>query len=214
MTATPGINEWKSAEHALEYLRRADSIPHRTEGEAALLEFLPTAAKRILDLGSGAGRLLHLVQLARPETSFVAVDFSPTMLGELHKRFDSDSRVKIVGHDMANPLPEMGEFDGVVSSFAIHHLAHERKKMLYAEIFDRLRAGGVFCNLEHVSSPTGHLHDEFLSRIGCTPAQEDASNKLLHVETQLEWLREIGFEDVDCHWKWREFALLCGVKPK
>ena len=31
-------NEWQSVEHALEYLRRADAIPHRTEGEATLLE--------------------------------------------------------------------------------------------------------------------------------------------------------------------------------
>jgi len=43
MSAQPNINLWTTAEHALEYLRRADSIPHRVEGEAALLEFLPPA---------------------------------------------------------------------------------------------------------------------------------------------------------------------------
>jgi tRNA (cmo5U34)-methyltransferase len=211
MTSTPQINLWSSAEHALDYLRRADSIPHRVEGEATLLEFLPNSPKRILDLGSGGGRLLALVKAARPSAEFVAVDFSPTMLAELGKLFGSDRSVSIVPHNLDNPLPPMGDFDAVVSSFAIHHISHERKRALYEEIFAALLPGGVFCNLEHVASPTPWLHGEFLRAISVD--NEDPSNKLLAMETQLAWLREIGFVDVDCHWKWRELALLSGVKP-
>jgi SAM-dependent methyltransferase len=208
---SPDVNLWSSAEHALEYLRRADSIPHRVEGEATLLEFMPAAPRRILDLGSGGGRLLSLVKAARPHASFVALDFSPAMLETLKKLFASESAITVVAHDLENPMPALGEFDAIVSSFAIHHVPHLRKRSLYAEIFELLSPGGVFLNLEHVASPTPHLHAEFLKAIAM--GTEDPSNKLLSLKTQLTWLRELGFQDVDCHWKWRELALLAGQKP-
>jgi len=195
-----------------DYLQRADLIAHRGEGETALLEFLPSGTRRILDLGTGDGRLLGLVRQEHPATEAVALDFSPAMLEAVRKRFEGDSSVTIVEHNMDLSLPALGTFDAVISSFAIHHLVHERKRATYAEIYHLLNAGGVFCNLEHVASPTPRLHEEFLHRIGFTVETEDPSNKLLDVESQLMWLREIGFTDVDCAWKWRELALLVGVR--
>jgi tRNA (cmo5U34)-methyltransferase len=209
--ATPDINLWPSPEHALEYLRRADSIPHRVEGEATLLEFVPAGARRILDLGCGGGRLLALVKSALPRTEFVGLDFSPTMLEAARNLFAAESSVTIVAHDFENKLPVMGQFDSVISSFAIHHVSHQRKRSLYQEIFEALAPNGVFCNLEHVASPSPRLHAGFLRAISWE--NEDPSNKLLDLETQLAWLREIGYADVDCHWKWRELALFAGVKP-
>jgi tRNA (cmo5U34)-methyltransferase len=220
MAANQPINLWSSADHARDYLERADSISHRTEGEAALLEFIPEDAHRILDLGTGDGRLLalvkkhlaaqSLVKQARRHPEAVAIDFSPSMLEAARRRFAADSSVTVVSHNLDEPLPSLGKFDAVISCFAIHHVVHERKRTLYAEIHDLLNPRGVFCNLEHVSSPTPRLHEDFLHRIGYTVETEDPSNKLLDVETQLQWLREIGFEDVDCLWKWRELALLAG----
>ena len=207
------VNLWTLTEHALDYLNRAKSIPHRVEGESALLEFIPTTVKRILDLGTGDGRLLALVKLDHPDATATAIDFSPAMLDAARERFEGDSSIAIVTHNLESPLPSLGRFDLVVSSFAIHHLIHERKRALYAEIYSLLTPGGVFCNLEHVSSPTPELHEEFLRQIGCTRETEDPSNQLLDLETQLAWLRENGFVDVDCHWKWRELALLTGRRP-
>jgi tRNA (cmo5U34)-methyltransferase len=208
------INLWSNAKHSLGYLQRADSIPHRREGEAVLLEFLPAKVERFLDIGSGGGRLLNLVRSTHPAASCVALDFSPAMLEELGKQFATDANITIVAHDLSNLLPDLGSFDAVVSSFAIHHVTHERKRTLYAEIFMLLRPGGVFLNLEHVASPTPSLHRQFLATMDLTLETEDPSNKLLDLEVQLAWLRQIGFSEVDCHWKWRELALLAGTKPE
>lgn len=206
-------HEWTTPEHALAYLRMADRIPHRTEGEAMLLDEVPKDAGRVLDLGSGDGRLLSLLLLACPASSGVAIEFSPPMLERLRQRFAQNDRVEVLEHDLEHPLPALGTFDIAASSFAIHHLPHSRKEALYREIWELLKPGGVFCNFEHVASPSARVHQRFLAALGITPDQEDRSNKLLDVETQLRWLREIGFEDVDCYWKWRELALLVGRKP-
>ena len=208
------VNLWGAPEHALEYLARADTVPHRTEGESALLECLSSPLSRVLDLGSGDGRLLALIKRAHPEARAVCIDFSATMLDRLRARFVGDPSVEIVAHDMNDPLPEsIGVFDAVVSSFAIHHLSHDRKRLVYEQVFHLLNPGGTFCNLERVASPTQSLHRWFLATLSVPRAEEDPSNKLLDVDTQIAWLRAIGFADVDCHWKWRELALLGGVRP-
>ena len=207
------VNLWSEASHARDYLERRDDIPHRQDGYAALLEYLPPAPRRVLDLGTGDGELLAHVRGMHPQAAGVAVDFSAEMLARARARYADEPAVTVVEHDLDRPLPSSwGTFDVVVSSFAIHHLAHDRKRVLYREVRDRLEPGGVFCNLEHVASPTPELHEGFLVAIGRSLADDDPSNQLLDVETQLAWLRELGFEQVDCHWKWRELALLAGVR--
>jgi SAM-dependent methyltransferase len=197
-------NAWVSAAHARAYLDRAGSIPRMETAYEELLEVLPLNPQRVLDLGCGDGKVMDMI--GGPG---VAVDFSPTMLEAARARFQTDD-IEVVEHNLNAPLPDMGTFDVVVSAFAIHHCPDSRKRELYAEVFEVLEPGGVFANLEHVSSPTPELHEEFLALLD---APEDPSNKLVDVESQLRWLREIGFEQVDCHWKWREMALLAGVRP-
>jgi len=206
------VNHWTDVEHSKAYLRRAATVPHRAEGEQVLLELLPTSPSRVLDLGTGGGRLIDLLRDARPGVAVVGVDFSPTMLEVVRERYGDDPTVDIVEHDLDQPLPALGTFDVVVSSFAIHHLADARKRALYAEVHELLAPGGVFVNLEHVASPTPELHTAFLHAMGTAPEDDDPSNQLTSVETQLEWLREIGYTQVDCFWKWRELALFAGTR--
>jgi tRNA (cmo5U34)-methyltransferase len=207
--------EWTSDEERVRrYLERAEHFPHRAEGEGVLLDHVPRDARRVLDLGTGDGRLLALLRADRPQMHGVGVDFSELMLRAARERLSGEERVELLAHDMAEPLPaDLGGFDAVVSSMAIHHLEHGRKRSLYGEVLGLLEPGGVFANFEHVSSATERLHLAFFEAIGEPIENEDPSDRLLDVETQLGWLRELGFDDVDCYWKWLEMALIVGVKP-
>jgi cyclopropane fatty-acyl-phospholipid synthase-like methyltransferase len=192
-------SEWSAAEHVNRYLERADEFPHRKQGEQVLCECLPEGGIRVLDLGTGDGRLLALAGEARPEMTGIGLDFSEVMLSAARQRFTCDRRMELVKHDLREPLPELGTFDAVISSMAIHHLGHDRKQSLFVEVLGWLEPGGVFANFEHVASPTPRLHAAFFAAIGEPLENEDPSDQTLDVETQLQWLRETGFIDVDCH---------------
>jgi tRNA (cmo5U34)-methyltransferase len=172
----------------------------------------PNDINRVLDLGTGDGRLLRLLKNQRPDIHAVAVDVSLVMLDHAKKNFANDSNIKAIEHDLGKTLPDIGHFDAVISSFAIHHLTHDRKHSLYKEIYDILNPNGIFCNLDSVALPSQKHHIRFLYAIGFTPETESKSDNLLSMEIHLGWLKDIGFKDVDCYWKWLETALMIGYR--
>ena len=201
-------NLWNDPAHAGGYLERADRLPHRREGEDVLVRDLGRRPiRRVLDLGCGDGRLASLV-LRRV----------PGRVGCLrgHVADDARSRGRALRRRCArgaraarldDPLPVEGPFDAVVSSLAIHHVSHERKRTLYAEAAALLSPGGVLANLDIVESPTPSLHVQWREEMGAT---DDPSDQLCPLWPQLEWLREAGLEDVDCIWKWRSLSVMRG----
>src|SRR5690606_17087696 len=146
----PSSQEWSDPAKSSYYLNKVSSYENRLPGEKVLLECIPETTKRILDLGSGDGRIIKLMKEhfegRSEQIEFTALDVSPPMLDALQNNFKNESSVKIVKHDLDYQLPDLGYFDAVVSSFAIHHLKHKRKFELYEEIYDLLSPLGVFCN--------------------------------------------------------------------
>ena len=200
---------WADKGKVDEYLGRVGRLEARQAGEAELVEAFPSSVERALDLGCGDGRLVSLVLEARPELrEAIALDVSEPMLELARGRFAREQRVQVREHDLRRPLPELGAFDLVVSGFAIHHLTDDRKGSLLAEILDLLRPGGVIANHEVVQCATPALHEGFNRRIGRPGG--DPEDLLAPVEVQLTWMREAGFVQVDCGWRWRGFALLAG----
>jgi ubiquinone/menaquinone biosynthesis C-methylase UbiE len=234
---------WKQREVAAAFLtERSLLIPDRQRQLDVLLRVLrlgPRPPRRVLDLGSGDAILLAAVLEAFPEAGGVAVDFSPLMLEQARTRLAHyGPRATTVEADLQSPAWRAGvagPFDAVVSSFAIHHLPDDRKRALYGEIYDLLAADGTFLNCEHVASPTPrveqffddamteHLWQRRRERGDDVPLEQvrrqyqerpdRSANILAPVEEQCRWLREVGFGDVDCFWKYFELAIFGGRKP-
>ncbi len=195
-----------------------------------------------LGCGDGVLLETLLAAFPNPEMA-VALDGSAAMLERVGERLAGRENVSFVLADFneaiwRNKLPTAARaFDVIVSGFAIHHSEDARKRELYAEIFGLLAPGGVFVNVEHVASATplgeqfvetayaenllrfrreeqseaGLTLDDVLAELRARP--DKTANRLAPVETQLGWLREAGFTDVDCYWKHFELAVLAGYKP-
>jgi len=233
---------WQRPDVAHGFLdERSLALPYRAEQLEVVLRLLRhagTPIRRVLDLGCGDGVILETVLRAVPEASGVGLDFSEPMLERARQRLEGlGPRLELVRGDLRDTAWQRrasGPFDAVVSGFAIHHLPDGRKRALYAEIYERLAPGGAFVNCEHVASPTpeveamfdeanaehlwnqrrrrgedvtfDEVHREYLTR------PDRAANILAPVETQVAWLREIGFHNADCFWKWFELAIFGGYK--
>ena len=172
-------SNWLTSYRVEDYLNRINKILHRTEGEYLICEFISKKTRRILDLGTGNGRLIKLLKEKIPDVESVAIDFSPPMINECRKEFFNDKTIEIIEHDLTYPLPiNLGKFDAIVSSFAIHHLKHERKRKLYSEIFFMLKPKGIFCNLDHIHSDFKKLNQYFRKIIGRTPINKEHGKRL------------------------------------
>jgi SAM-dependent methyltransferase len=204
-----------------------------------VLDQTGTPIRRVADLGCGDGMIAQVVLNHYPEVQVTAIDFSRPMLDQAQQRLQPfTERVKFVQADLYTPDWHLGlgPFDAVLSGYCIHHLPNDRKRELYREIYDLLTPGGGFLNIEHVSSasPWGeHLFNESLvdslyewhkTQGGQSSRQEVAqrfvyredkqANILAPVQVQCEWLRAIGFQHVDCYFKWFELAVFGGIKMK
>jgi SAM-dependent methyltransferase len=176
---------------------------------------------KIIDLGCGDGTLGRLLLDEYPKAHVIFAGFSEPMLEKLRIRLGTDKRTAVINTDFATSAWIKGiemekPFDVIVSGFAIHHQPDERKRNLYAEIYGLLKAGGIFLNLDQVSSATHSITnnrpDITIHEIEEAYYQDKKENIPAPAEIQCQWLRNIGFEDVDCFFRTFELALLGGRK--
>ena len=198
--------------------------------------------RRFADLGCGNGILSGALLFEYPDAEGVLVDISDMFLREARDQLKEYSKnIELVKADLGTSkwvqsVVHKARFDAIISGFTISCLSHERKKRLYGEIFDLLQPGGIFLNIDLVSSPTGWVKSVAGSMMVNSVYDYAKSKNLKYsyadivsfinsrekvlcsypesVELQCGWLGKCGFSEIGCYFKVFELAVFGGIRPR
>lgn len=181
-------------------------------------------AESLLDIGAGTGLFSYFVYQVNPKLKYTLLDISPEMLAVAKRRFTGLNHFTYVEMDYRErSLP--GKYDIIISSLSIHHLTDEDKSMLYERIFKALKPKGLFINADQVKGRTPAIDNFYkeqwrrsviesgLNQEAIRDAfKRTALDKLAPLSWQLNELQRIGFNEVDCIYRYHNFVVMIGRK--
>ena len=194
-----------------------------------MLYFLTSLGRDFIDiveLGVGEGELTAEVLRRFPEAGVEAIDLSAKMLEVAgQKLLPYKDRVNLIHSDFGT-YEFMREYDLAISSMAMHHLPDKDKLLLMKSIHRSLKEEGVFLFGDLVQSPSSYLDKKFFRiwknylRFNGLSRDEIESRVKGHMNNDLpatlpeilHWMKEAGFRDVDCLWKYFNHAVVVGIK--
>jgi tRNA (cmo5U34)-methyltransferase len=218
------------------------AVPRRQEMTATLVAAVPFSADeplKILELGSGDGRLAEALLTVFPRATLTALDGSESMRREASQRLALfGDRARVAPFDVAalDWWDRMFGVDVVVSTLCLHHLTDAKKQYLYKAAAERLSPRGVLliADLIEPQHPSGRRlaadqwDAEARAQAGALGAPElfrrfvdagwnhfrsaDADDHPSALFHQLVWLRHAGFAAVDCCWLHAGHAIFGGFK--
>lgn len=239
------MHDWRSAKLTEDYLEGVrGGIPLAETQIEVIIRIIKSWVPdfhTFLDMGCGDGILGRQLLQEWPKSKGIFMDFSQPMISSAKEKCQPyKNRYTIVHQDYSEDnwmesIKDKTPVDVVISGYSIHHHEDERKYSIYKDVFNILKPGGVFLNLEHVASPNPKiekLFDEtfidglyaYHVRSGGIETRQDIAdkfynredkvlNKLSLVEKQVDWLGDIGYINTDCFFKLFELALFGGQKP-
>ena len=207
--------------------QRVHIIPdfHQYYGAAVWSAIAGNNNPAILDIGAGTGLMSALVLEKFPGATLTLMDISENMLAVARQRFSQRDTIRYVVSDY-NRSPLGGPYDLVFSALSIHHLTSDDKRQLFQRIFTSLKPGGMFINADQAEGETPLFRQMYLDYwndfVKSGPLSEKVRLEILgrrdtldrneKLSTQLCWLQECGFSDVDIVYKNRTFIVTVARK--
>ncbi|GBE56796.1 hypothetical protein BMS3Bbin16_01007 [archaeon BMS3Bbin16] len=232
--------QWSEKDFAYGYLEAADIYIVERRRFLEILKSFYThflgvkKQNRVLDLGCGDGILVHELLKIDDSISATLIDGSEDMLNKAKERLAGFKNIQFIRSSFQELLHtdlHLPDFDLVVSSLAIHHLTLDEKKSLFSYIYSHLNPCGYFVNIDVILPPTERLENWYLQLwkeqiIETQTAlklegnygdiigkyKESRDNKPDTLSDQLNALKDLGFRDVDCFYKYGIFTIFGGKK--
>ena len=235
------LKQWGQRDFSRKYLEVADVM---IVGRKRSLDMLKSfyryflrakQSNRVLDLGCGDGVLIH--ELLNIDDSIVGtlIDGSEGMLEKAKERLGEKEKNRFEHYsfqDLISQKPDLGKFEFVVSSLAIHHITSSEKAELFKYIFSSLVDGGFFVMIDCTRSISEPIDNWFLQvwrerveerQVGLNVetdfekmyekyTETEHYARVDTMESQMNALKDVGFRDVDCFYKHGLFAMFGGKK--
>lgn len=179
----------------------------------------------LMDIGAGTGLFSEMVLQKYPLAHIELIDISNEMLQMAKQRLAAYPNVNTTKININDIHLANSHYDAVISSLAIHHLTDEGKKNIYQKIYQGLKSGGIFLHAEQVLASNEYLaevyHSTWIDKITKSGLSDEVIKQALErvkldkrtaLDTQLGWLAEIGFRNVDCLYKYYDFAVMKAEK--
>lgn len=205
-------------------------IPYYKDMINALISSIPfnhDDSIKVLDLGCGTGTITKALKEMFPNAEVTCLDLAENMVEMAKIKLNEYNDIDYVIGDFYD-YNFSENYDVTVSSLALHHLVTDEDKIeFYKKIYDALTTRGIFLNADVVLGSNSYMRKlyvakwkEFMNQsVSMKEIEEkwipkaEAEDHPAKLIDHIDWLREIGFEDVDVVWKHYHLAVYGGYKP-
>jgi tRNA (cmo5U34)-methyltransferase len=203
-------------------------VPYYQKQNSLMMDLIPFQRRdtfKTLDLGSATGILSRLLLDTFPNAQVTAFDLSGVMLDVCKKKLWAyPNRATLQQGDFTKDDYGSG-YDVVFTGLVLQHTDDANKRAFFKKAIGRMNPGAILLSRDIVRGATPRLTEEYerLWKLYMRAQGEDgslwyskfqATDPPASTEDQMRWMNDAGFIDVGCHWRYLNFAITGGRKPK